>query len=330
MLLAGDIGGTKVNLALFDVATGPHAPAAEMTFASRDYAGLEAIVAEYLAHHPNVTIEAACFGAAGPVLGGRARITNLPWTIDETLLARDCNIPRVRLINDLVATASAVPILEADDVLVLNPGNPIPTTSIAVIAPGTGLGEAYLTWDGGQYRAFPSEGGHVGFAPTDDLQIGLLRFLLPRYNGHVSAERVASGIGIPNIYDFLKMTEYAADSGAITDHIDGKKDRTRAIFENALGTEPHPLCTKTLEMFVAILGAQAGDLALALLATGGVYLGGGIPPRILPLLQSDLFRNAYLNKGRFRDMLEQIPLFVILSPKTALFGAARVGMTLID
>ncbi len=325
MILAGDIGGTKTNLALFAHETGPHQPHVEATFVSRHYASLEAIIREFLAANP-VNIEGAAFGVAGPVVSGRATITNLPWVIDVETLRTEFSVARVTLLNDLEAIANAVPILEADDVAVLNAGTPIAPGAIAVIAPGTGLGEAFLVWEGTRYEAHPSEGGHTSFAPTSDTELALLTYLMERH-GHVSYERVCSGIGIPNIYAYFRDAVYNGGNPAIAAQIAAAADPTPLIFGAALDpTQPCPACSATLEQFVRILGAESGNLALKVLATGGIYIGGGIPPRILAALRNPAFLAAFCNKGRFGDLLIQMPISVILNPKTALFGAASAVM----
>jgi glucokinase len=321
MILAGDIGGTKTNLALFAYETGPHYPHIEATFVSRRYSSLEAIVREFLAAHP-ANIEGAAFGVAGPVVGGRATITNLPWVIDVETMRAELSVARVTLLNDLEAIANAVPILEADDVAVLNMGAAVQGGAMAVIAPGTGLGEAFLTWDGSRYEAHPSEGGHASFAPTSATELAMLSYLMARH-GHVSFERVCSGIGIPNVYGYFRDEVHNGGNPAIAAQIAAASDATPIIVTAALDpAQPCPACTATLEQFVRILGAEAGNLALKVLATGGVYIGGGIPPRILSALRSPSFLAAFCNKGRFGDLLIQMPINVILNPKTALFGAA--------
>jgi glucokinase len=325
MILAGDIGGTKTNLALFAHDSGPHQPLAEATFVSRNYTSLEAVIEEFLAAHPT-NIEGAAFGVAGPVVGGRASITNLPWVIEVESLRTTLSVARVALLNDLQSIANAVPILEDDDVAVLNAGAPVTGGAIGVIAPGTGLGEALLTWDGQRYHAYPSEGGHASFAPTNADEIALLSYLLERI-GHVSYERVCSGIGIPNLYAYFRDQVYAGGNGTIAAQIAAASDPTPIIINTALDpAQPCPACSATLAQFVRILGAEAGNLALKVLATGGIYIGGGIPPRILDALRRPDFISAFCNKGRFGTLLATIPIKVILNPKTALFGAASAVM----
>lgn len=324
-LLAGDIGGTKTTLAIFSGESGLHTPLFEKTFPSADYGSLDEIIQEFRAT-VTVPVSQACFGVAGPVVQGRASITNLPWKMTEEALAARCGFSRVFLLNDLVSIANAVPILNADDVLTLNEGKPVDGGAIAVIAPGTGLGEAYLTWDGSAYHAFASEGGHTDFAPTNDLEMDLLRYLCKKFT-RVSYERVCSGIGMPNIYAFLKDTGVATEPAWLAERMAATDDPNPVIVQSALEQPGDcPICAETLRLFVSILGAEAGNMALKVLAAGGVYLGGGIPPRILPLLKSEAFLTAFRNKGRFSAMLKEFPIHVILNPKSALFGAARYGL----
>jgi glucokinase len=325
MLLAGDIGGTKVNLALFSTAKGAREPVVEASFPSARYDSLEAIAREFL-NGVDVQAQAACFGVAGPVVAGRATITNLRWVIDAQQLADDLGLSAVYLLNDLESIANSVPILDADDVHVLNEGRFEPEAAIAVIAPGTGLGEAFLTWGGARYLAHPSEGGHTDFGPTGDLQIGLLKYLLNDYE-HVSYERVCSGLGLPNIYAYLRDSGYAEEPTWLAEQLAATDDVNPVIVAAALDHDhPCPLCAATLDTFVSILGSEAGNLAVKVLATGGVYLGGGIPPRIMPALEGETFMDAFLNKGRFKGLLARMPVYVILNPRAPLMGAAAYGL----
>jgi glucokinase len=329
MLLAGDIGGTKTVLAVFSPEAGAHAPLAEATFPSGRYGRLEAIVREFLAQVA-FPIERACFGVAGPVVAGTAQITNLPWLMSETSLKETFGWGAARLLNDLESIAYAIPILEPDDLHSLNAGTPVSKGNIAVIAPGTGLGEAFMTWEGSRYRAHASEGGHASFAPSSELEDGLLSYMRVQLgHGHVSYERVCSGLGIPNIYDYLKHSGYAEEPAWLAEAIAGAADPTPVIMDSALGkSQSCALTAATLATFISILGGEAGNLALKVLAIGGVYLGGGIPPRIGAPLDSPAFLEAFRHKGRFRDLLTQMPVHVILNPKTALLGAASYGLTL--
>jgi len=325
MLLAGDIGGTKTNLAVFSAGTGLRAPLVEATFHSAEYPNLEKLVQEFLSQI-SFPIDRASFGVAGPIFAGRATITNLPWVIEERQLREALDIASVRLLNDLDAIAHMVPSLKPSDIYTLNEGQPPPNGTMAVIAPGTGLGEAFLTWNETRYRVHPSEGGHTDFAPSNPLEAELLLFLFKRLS-HVSYERVCSGWGLPNIYTFLKDSGYAEEPSWISEQIAAAPDPTVVIVNTALNAEtPSALCTATLNTFISILGAEAGNLALKVLATGGVYLGGGIPPRILSLLNKGQLMEAFKRKGRFTELVTHIPVHVILNPKVALLGAASAGL----
>ncbi len=331
MLLVGDIGGTKTVLALFSAEKGPNTPLEERTYPSARYPSLEAIVTAYLGtvHQP---IERACFGVAGPVSAGRAQITNLPWVIDETVLKATFGWQAVKLLNDLESVAYAVPILEAADIFTISAGEPVLAGSIAVLAPGTGLGEAFLTHTGDRYQAHASEGAHVSFGPTDAQQIQLLTYMRERKGyDHVSYERVCSGgLGLPNLYDFLKDTGVAAEPAWLAEQLAKSDDPTPVIVRAAQDPQhPDPLCTATLALFVRILAAEAGNLALKVLATGGIFLGGGISPRILAEYQKPDFLPILRNKGRFDALLAKVPVKVILNPKAGLLGAAAHGLSLV-
>ncbi len=326
MLLAGDIGGTKTNLAIFSSVDTLRTPVREATFPSAQYPSLELLVHDFLSQE-NSEIQNACFGVAGPVIAGKAKITNLPWVMDETALQQELGIPSVRLLNDLVATASGIPLLQTEDLHTLNAGHPVEHGTLAVIAPGTGLGEAFLTWDGTRYRTSPSEGGHVDFAPTNLFEIELLRYMLTRFD-HVSYEQVCSGMGLPHIYGYLRDVVMINEPEQLAQQIARLEDPTPLIVRCALDSKvPSARCVATLETFTSILGAETGNLVLKVLATGGVYLGGGIPPRILPFLDSERFTHAFRHKGRFSAMLADIPLHIITNSRLALLGAAYHGFT---
>jgi glucokinase len=323
-VLTGDIGGTKTRLAVFSFESGLSTPLAEATFSSRDYSSLEVIVREFLSR-VKIKVDRASFGVAGPVVNGQARITNLPWVMDEKHLADVLGLSSVHLMNDLLAFARAVPLLKPKDLLTLNKGRTVPGGSIAVVAPGTGLGQAYLTWDGIRYRAYPSEGGHADFAPSNALEARLLLYLLNRFQ-HVSTERVCSGIGLANIYEFLKENGHGKEPDWLAEQLTAVRDSVPVIVNAALDDDrPCRLCQDTLNMFVSILGAEAGNLALRMMASGGVYLGGGIPPRIIPVLHKSPFMAAFRNKGRMSGLMDEFPVHVILNPKVALMGAASHG-----
>ena len=324
MLLAGDIGGTKTLLALFARASGPRRPVVEAEFHSANYAGLDVMVREFLAS-TGQTADCACFDVAGPVIGGHARLTNLPWDLNEAALCQSLGLRQVILLNDLQAIAFAVPHLQAEDLQTINSGEPQQHGAIAVVAPGTGLGEAFLVWSDGGYIACSSEGGHADFAPTNEQQIALHRYLARRF-GHVSCERVCSGQGIANIYDYLRDANPTAEPAAFAAALAGAADRTPLIaqagLENLTGNR---LAADTLDIFVAILGSEAGNLALKILATGGVYLAGGIPSHLMPRLTDGRFMRAFVNKGRFANLLTTMPVHV-MTARAALVGAALYGL----
>jgi glucokinase len=324
MLIAGDIGGTKSNLAIYAAETGLHKPLFEATFPSALYPSLEALVRTFLSQ-TDLSVDSACFGVAGPVVAGKAAITNLPWDMSEQQLREELKLSSVRLINDLEAIARAIPFLEPGELHTLSKGLPVAHGNIAVVAPGTGLGEAFLTWDDeSHYHPHTSEGGHCDFAPTNEQEIGLLRYLLKQYD-HVSYERVCSGKGIPNIYEYLRDSGFAEEPRWLSESLAEAADFTPVIVNAALD-KSSDLCVATLNTFVAILGAEVGNMALKVMATGGIYLGGGIPPRILAFLEGGTFMNAYLDKGRFVELLADVSINVILNPRCALLGAASFGL----
>ncbi len=324
MLIAGDIGGTKTDLAIYSTESGPHAPLAETERHSADYPSLEAMVTEFLGQ-VKMSVDVASFDVAGPVINGRVKTTNLPWVMDESTLAKDLNLKAAHLINDLEAVARAVPALRPADVVTINKGKPVANGPIAIIAPGTGLGESFLTWNGSQYVAHGSEGGHSDFAPTDERQIRLLAYLLPRF-GHVGVERVCSGIGVPNIYEFLRDVEKIPERPEVAQMIASAKDHTKVIVNAAVDPQhPSELCQETVEMLVSILASEAGNLALKVLATGGVYIAGGVALHLLNALQEPRFTETVTRKGRFRDLMQRIPIHVITT-RAALVGAATFGL----
>lgn len=325
MLLAGDIGGTKTSLAIISPRNGARTPLAKITLPSRQYPSLQALVRDAL-RGGDLPVEYACFGVAGPVVNGRVMTTNLPWSIDVRELTEDLGLLSVHLLNDLAALAYAVPHLAPTDLYTLSAGEPVSGGTIGVLAPGTGLGEAFLTWDGQQYRANASEGGHTDFAPTDEQQIALLRYLHPRL-GHVSYERVCSGRGLPHLYAFFRDTLGQPELPWVAEQLAAADDPTPVIIKAALATAPAcPISHAALQMFVSILGAEAGNLALKVMATGGVYLGGGIPPRIFHLLADGRLLDAFTSKGRFADLLARMPVHIICNPGAALLGAAGFGL----
>jgi glucokinase len=302
LILAGDIGGTNTRLALVD--GDPREPAALEIYPSAAHSSLEEMVRDFLGAHP-AEPAAASFAIAGPVRNGHVQVTNLPWSVDASSLASSLALDHVQLLNDLEANAWGLPILGAEDLHVLNAGAPGGTGNAAVCSAGTGLGEAGMYWDGRRHHPFACEGGHTDFAPLTKEQERLREHLAAQY-GHVSYERVCSGPGLVNIYEFLGGTS-AVDAPEISERALAATDDTAVA---------------ALDLFVEIYGAEAGNLALKLMATGGMYLGGGIPPRILPKLEDGAFMRCFTAKGRFTDLLSAIPVRVILNDRTALMGAA--------
>jgi glucokinase len=321
-ILVGDIGGTNTRLAIVEIVKGHFTFLAEETFASREEPSLESALRKFLSNpiHP---VTRASLGVAGPVRHGRCEATNLPWVIDSHEIARELSLPQVGLINDWEAGAYGIAALETKDFEVLNQGAGDAEGNRAVISAGTGLGQVGLFWDGGEYRPFASEGGHADFAPRNHVEMDLLDYLLKRH-ARVSAERVISGPGLFNIYQFLKDTNRAEEPIWLVDQI-REKDPPVVITENALAGKSS-LCTQALDLFISLYGAEAGNLALKIMATGGVYLGGGIAPKIIAKLRDPVFMNAFTAKGRLRPLLQAIPVRVILNPKVALLGAARHAM----
>jgi glucokinase len=323
MLLAGDIGGTKTRLALFQRDGDRFVRREIETYPSQEASGLPEILRQFLRAHP-AKIQSACFGAPGPVFAGEVDPTNLDWNVSENEIRRVLAIDSVKVVNDLVATAAAIPHLEADKILTLYEGkqSQVPEQRYVVLAPGTGLGQAFLVICDGEPLMFPSEGGHVDFAPTDDIQIELLRYLLRRFP-RVSYERVLSGPGTENIYDFLRDTVYKGEPEELTECF-AHEDRAAVISRCGLEGR-HEICIQTVDIFAAILGSYAGNLALTFRANRGVYLGGGIPPKMLPKLQEGPAVRAFLKKERMADLVAAIPLRVILDDHAALLGAASIA-----
>ncbi len=327
MFLAGDVGGTKTNLAIFPADNEPSSPVAEQTFQSRNYSSLESLVKEFL-DQTKVAVQYATFGVAGPVIEGRVSTTNLPWVIDQKQLLTEFKLTSAHLLNDLEATAYSVPFLKPEDLHTINAGEPTPRGTIALVAPGTGLGEAYLTWDGVRYQAHASEGGHADFAPTNSMEMDLLNYLIGRF-GHVSYERVCSGQGIRNIYDYYHKDLTGDEKTWLqkeTHQVVTSDDPTPIIAEAALRDDRScSLCASTIDTFITILAKESGNLALKFLATKGVFVGGGVPIHILPAIKNEQFMAAFTQKGRMSTLLSRIPVHVILNSKAALLGAAHYG-----
>jgi len=325
VILAGDVGGTKTTLALFDRRGGDWALVREDTVHSRDFPSLEAAIAHFLGGGPRAPIAAACVGIAGPVVDGRVTTTNLPWVVDERLLASEIPAARARLINDLEATAHGIAALGEHELVVLQPGVPRGAGAVAVIAAGTGLGEAIVVGEGPARTVVATEGGHADFASRGELEDHLLRYLRKEF-GRASYERVLTGPGLVNVYRFLRYTGVAGES-AQTAALMRDSDPAAVVTELGLKGADR-LCEMTLNVFVSVYGAEAGNLALKTLAVGGVVVGGGIAPRIIPALTAGGFISAFRDKGRLRPLMETIPVRIALNPKTALLGAALVARAL--
>lgn len=319
-ILAGDIGGTNVRLALFERDGARLAQKEERTFPSRDVPGLEEPVVEFLAGR---RVSAAGFGVAGPVRNGRCEATNLPWVVDAAVLAARLSLSGAELVNDLFANALGLSELAPSDFAVVNPGLEDPGGNAALISAGTGLGEAYLVRVGGRLLPQPSEGGHASFAPRNAVEIDLLRQLEARWS-HVSFERVLSGPGLAALYSFERSRSGEPEPGWLAEEIARSGDPAPAVTAAGLSGKD-PVAARTLERFVSIYGGEAGNLALKVLATGGVFVGGGIAPRILPRMLDGTFFGGFCDKGRFAALLAKIPVRVVTNDRCALFGAARAG-----
>lgn len=322
MILVGDIGGTNARLAFFDFQDGHFNLFSATIFPSHEYSGLDQIVSEFVATS-NITPSRACFGVAGPVRNGRVETSNLPWIVESERLSRLLQLENVSLINDLEANAWGIVDLDVKDVVALNQVKGDPSGNQAVISAGTGLGEAGLYWDGNRHQVFASEGGHADFAPRNELEVELFRYLNAQY-GHVSYERILSGPGLVNVFHFLRDTGRGAEPRWLTDemvHSDAAASISSAAMNGSCA-----LCEQAVDIFVSVYAAEAGNMALKIMATGGVYLGGGIAPKIVSKISGPLFMQAFAAKGRLQPVLEAIPVSVIMNDKTALLGAARCAV----
>ncbi len=314
MILAGDIGGTNTRLALFE---NGELVFPERKFSSKSYSGLEEIVQEYLKFQRK-KISRACFGVAGAVRNGLCKTTNLPWVLDERELSRSLRAPTT-LLNDLQANAHGLKKLKSEELFLLHAGNPEGVGNQALIAAGTGLGEAGLFWDGNAHHPFACEGGHTDFAPRDEMEVELFFYLKKKYP-HVSYERVISGPGLEEIYQFLIETGRNQESPKFKKEAK-QRDAASVISEWGL-LNKDPACSRAVDWFVSLYGAEAGNVALKFLSLGGFFVGGGIAPRLLEKMKSGSFVEAFLDKGRFRALLESISIWIVLNENTALLGAA--------
>ena len=318
MILAGDVGGTKVDLGLYDFIDGKLKQSRDKVFKAKEYAGLEAIVREFLGEDK---VTAACFGVPGPVRDGRLRLTNLPWTLDSRELAKNLDIDHVFLINDLEANGYGVAELAPEQIYTLSEGDASQTGNRALIAAGTGLGEGLLIWNGRTHIPYPSEGGHGDYAPRNEDEIDLLRFLKEKYNGRVSFERVVAGMGLTSIYEFLREVRGMEEPVWLSEKFAAAGDPNSVITEMGLSAKSE-ICEKALDMFVSAYGAEAGNLALKVLSVGGLYVGGGIAPRIIEKLKDGTFMKAFTDKGRLSQLLINMPVRIILESRAAQMGAA--------
>ncbi|HEY1499552.1 MAG TPA: glucokinase [Acidobacteriaceae bacterium] len=320
MILAGDVGGTKVHLALYSFEHGQLVHVRDERFPAHEYSGLQEIVRRFLAESSSPEITAACFGVPGPVRGGRLRLTNLPWVLDARELSAELNITHLFLINDLEANGYGIPELTADQIMTLNQGDPAAVGNRALVSAGTGLGEGVLVWNGKSHVPMASEGGHCDFAARSDLEIELLHWLMKKFNGRVSFERVVSGPGLTNIYMFLRDEKHMEEPAWLRQRMEAEDPN--AVIGEVGEAGKSELCAKALNLFAAAYGAEAGNMVLKVLATGGMYLGGGIAPKMVKTMSSGVFMQAFADKGRLSDLLIHTPVNIILESRAALMGAA--------
>lgn len=321
MILAGDVGGTKINLAAFELADGQLLARASASYPSRDFANLEEALRKFLGENP-VRVEAAAFGAAGPAKRNAILLTNLRWNLVGSDIARFLGVAQVGLMNDLVANAYGIAMLKPEDFVVLNPGEPEAEGNQAIIAPGTGLGEAGLNWDGTRHTPVASEGGNTDFAPRTELDIELLRYLQKQYP-QVIWEYLISGYGTMSIYRFLRDTGRGEEPAWLAEEIGKDEKNAPAVITRAALEKKSSLCERTMELFMHYYGCEAANLALKYMATGGVFLSGGISPKIIELLKGGTFMKAFIGQHRYGDYLAAIPVKVIMNEKAPLLGAAR-------
>lgn len=327
IILAGDVGGTKTLLALFECSGSHLVELKSKKYVSRNFENLEMIIKDFLSNQ-QITPASAAFGIPGPVEHGIVKSTNLPWIVDEKLLKKNLHIPKVKIVNDLAATAYQIPFLKDEEkILIKESINKERSERFVVVAPGTGLGQAFLVCEENKKIILASEGGHTDFAPTNEVEAELFLYLLKKFE-RVSYERIISGSGLPNIYDFLVQAGPAKPENETIERMK-TEDRALVISDMALSNKDK-VCEKALDIFVSILGAHSGNLVINLLATGGVYLAGGIPHKILPKLQTKIFTDSFLNKGRLKELTEATPVYVLNHNNAALMGAARIAENLLS
>jgi glucokinase len=321
MILAGDIGGTKSRLAAFETEGNRLSCVVEKIYPSKEHAGLAEIVADFVKSE-GIPARSACFGVAGPVRNGRSKISNLPWIIDSQELATQLRLSRVGLINDLEAFAYGIDALESKDFVAISEGEPNAEGNMAVVSAGSGLGEAGLFWDGFRHHPFACEGGHTEFAPKNDVEVELLKYLMNKYgHQHVSYERILSGPGVKNVYEFLRDSKLEEEPAWLKEQLEGAKDAPALISELALNNKA-PICTRTISIFVSVFGSEAGNCALKFMATGGVFVAG-IAGKIVAKMKEGPFMESFLDKGRMKDLLQAVPIKVVLNEDSGLYGAAR-------
>lgn len=321
MILAGDIGGTKSRLAAFETEGNRLSCVVEKIYPSKEHNGLSEIVADFVKTE-GIPARSACFGVAGPVREGRSKISNLPWIIDSRELATQLRLSKVGLINDLEAFAYGIDALESKDFVTISEGAPNAEGNMAVVSAGSGLGEAGLYWDGFRHHPFACEGGHTEFAPKNDVEVDLLKYLMNKYGQqHVSYERILSGPGVKNIYEFLRDTKLEEEPAWLKEQFNNAKDVPALISELAL-RDKAPICTRALSIFVSVFGSETGNCVLKFMATGGVFVAG-IAGKIVGKMKERAFMDSFLDKGRMKDLLEAVPIKIVLNEDSGLYGAAR-------
>ncbi|MCZ6522068.1 MAG: glucokinase [Bacteroidetes bacterium] len=321
--LVGDVGGTKTDLAVYSSKDDTRKYVTKQRFQTADYPSLENLIATFLENN-QLIIKEGILSVAGPVLNDRVTFSssNLPWEVERFKLINELNIPEISLINDLEAVAISIPFLKEDDLYTINQGIKEENKTLAIIAPGTGLGEAFLLWTGEKYQPCVSEGAHVNFGPRTETEMGLLRHCR-KINRHVTYESLCSGLGIPSIYDYLKENSGLEEPSWISDLLKSADDKTPIILDAALQKERScTIAQEALKLFVSILGAETGNLVLKTMATGGIYLGGGLPGKIIPFLDSEIFIEPYADKGIMAEMMLDVPIHIIINPDSAILGAA--------